>query len=623
VFRHKQELGEDAWTATLRGASEVVLPIAASTLTTMCVFLPMVFMQSGGRFAGFMQNIGLTVVVVMAASFIVAVTVVPMVAARLLKKERSRSHPFFDRVSTYYGRSLRFMLRHRLAFATLTVVVLVWSWNLYQGIGRTQMAHSFERFLRINVDVPKSYSVEQKRDLYDAVYAMLDERREELDIANITHSFRRSAGRSRGWGGGNRFDIYLLDEEQATRDTAEIRDEIESMLPQHPGIKFTLGRSMRGHGSSGSGIEMVLKGDRMEILEVLSARIVNALRAVPGLKDVDSSLESGDEEVHVRPDAERVLQAGLTTRAVGQSISSALSSRPVSYFEVEDRELNIVVQHREKDRRTLEQLRKMPLAFGNSKLPIGALAEFESAPGARAISRENRSASLTITADTASDVPSFMAQGLAQRAVAGVEMPSGYSVGEGQSWRWGNEDASDALFMLGFALVLVYMVMASLFESFAQPFTIMFSVPFAFIGVGVIMKIAGQPRSSTADIGLIILAGIVVNNAIVMVDHINRLRKSGLTRDEASVLGGRHRLRPILMTAMTTILGLSPMVAPFFLPQVFGAVDGRAAFWAPVGLVVLGGLTTSTLLTVMVIPVVYSLVDDLTRFTSRIARAVT
>ena len=183
----------------------------------------------------------------------------------------------------------------------------------------------------------------------------------------------------------------------------------------------------------------------------------------------------------------------------------------------------------------------------------------------------------------------------------------------------GETDSAEALFMLGFALVLVYMVMASLFESFAQPFTIMFSVPFAFIGVGVIMKLAGQARSSTSDIGLIILAGIVVNNAIVLVDQINRIRRSGVDRNEAIVLGGRHRLRPILMTAMTTILGLSPMVAPFFLPQVFGAVEGRAAFWAPVGLVILGGLATSTLLTVLIIPVLYSLVDDATRFVRRLA----
>jgi len=184
------------------------------------------------------------------------------------------------------------------------------------------------------------------------------------------------------------------------------------------------------------------------------------------------------------------------------------------------------------------------------------------------------------------------------------------------------QEESNATFMILFALLLIYLIMAALYESFAQPFTIMLSVPFALIGVGLIMRLVGEPRSRTTDIGLIILAGIVVNNAIVLVDQISRLRRSGMSRDEAVVLGGCHRLRPILMTAITTILGLSPMVAPYLLPQVFGAVEGRAAYWAPVGLVILGGLTTSTFLTVMVIPTIYSVIDDLTLFLRRVMAAV-
>ena len=199
-------------------------------------------------------------------------------------------------------------------------------------------------------------------------------------------------------------------------------------------------------------------------------------------------------------------------------------------------------------------------------------------------------------------------------------MPEGYSVGFGRSWFEAEEDARSAVFALIFAVLLIYMIMSSLFENFVQPFTILFSIPFAFTGVGLMMYIAGEPRSSAADMGLIILAGIVVNNAIVLVDHINRLRRDGLTRNEAIVLGGQHRLRPILMTAVTTILGLSPMVAPFFFPSIFGQPEGRAAYWAPVGLVILGGLTTSTFLTLLVIPTIYSLMDDVTRFFKRIVR---
>ncbi len=294
IFRHRQEMNEDARTATLVGASEVVMPIIASTLTTMCVFLPMVFLPAGGRFSRFMSSIGLTVVIVMAASLLVAITVVPMVAARLLKREKPRPHLLFDRMTATYGRSLQFMLRHRLAFTVAVIVTLIWSWNLYQGIGRSFSPPSFERQIAIEVDVPSSYSVDQKRALYDEVYALIDDHRDELEIADVTHSFRRSSGRSRGWGSGNRFDIYLVDEEQSRIDTGAIRDRVEALLPVKPGVKFTIvAVATRPLRFGGRGSKNVCVGERVEILEALSERLVAVLAGVDGLKDADSSLESG------------------------------------------------------------------------------------------------------------------------------------------------------------------------------------------------------------------------------------------------------------------------------------------------------------------------------------------
>ncbi|MEO1370410.1 MAG: efflux RND transporter permease subunit, partial [Acidobacteriota bacterium] len=181
----------------------------------------------------------------------------------------------------------------------------------------------------------------------------------------------------------------------------------------------------------------------------------------------------------------------------------------------------------------------------------------------------------------------------------------------------GDQEGSD--FTLLFALLLVYLVMAALFESFGQPLSIMLAVPFAFIGVGAVMKLASQPRDNFTELGFVVLIGVVVNNAIVLVDHINRLRREGLDRRLAIIEGGRDRLRAILMTAVTTIVGLLPMVAPVLLPQVFGPLEGRAATWAPVGLVILGGLTTSTFLTLVIVPTFYSLIDDVASFLRRTA----
>ncbi len=623
VFRHRQELGEDARTATLRGASEVALPIAASTLTTICVFLPMTFLASGGRFALFMKSLGLTVVVVMVASLLVALTVVPMVAARILSGEEGRREgEGGGRVTTLYECGLRFALRHRLAFSIVVVGLLAGSWWLYRGIGRSFSFPSPERQVTVELELPRAMDLDARRALFDEIYQRLDDRRDQLEIADISHSYAVSSGRRRGWRGGNRFDLYLTPEETAKLDTGRIRDAVRALLPERPGVEYTLERMHRGMSGSGAAVEVRLEGDRMEVLEELAGRVRDALAAVPGIAGADTSLESGAEEVWIRPDDERLLQAGLSTMAVGRTVASALSTRAAVYLEADERELPVVVRQGDPGGQSVDALATLPVAAPGTGLTVGAVSAVETHPGARAIERTDRRAQVTITADTDSGTPSFIARQAVERTTAAITLPTGYEIVEGDDWRHGREDAAAAGFTLLFALVLVYLVMAALFESFAQPLTIMFSVPFAFIGVALVMRITSQPHSSTTDIGLVMLAGLVVNNAIVLVDQVNRLRRQGLGRIDAVVLGGRHRLRPIVMTAMTTILGLSPMVAPFVLPQVFGSPEGRAAFWSPVGLVLLGGLASATVLTVTVIPVVYTLVDDATRFARAVWREV-
>jgi HAE1 family hydrophobic/amphiphilic exporter-1 len=250
------------------------------------------------------------------------------------------------------------------------------------------------------------------------------------------------------------------------------------------------------------------------------------------------------------------------------------------------------------------------------------VAEFELTTGPQSIERENRQAKIEISANATSPSASFAAMRSISSMFEAMPLPPGYEWSFGRWNRHQQQDQQSGLFALLFALPLVYMLLAVLFESLSQPLTIMLSVPFALLGVAVAMKLAGQPWETMTLIGMIILLGVVVNNAIVLIDHINALRQSGMARTEAIVLGGQHRLRPIVITAVTTILGLTPLVAPFLFPQWFGSVEGRAANWAPIGLVIIGGLTTSTFLTLIILPTIYSLIDDLARFGSRVATAV-
>ncbi|MCY4629035.1 MAG: efflux RND transporter permease subunit, partial [Acidobacteria bacterium] len=196
---------------------------------------------------------------------------------------------------------------------------------------------------------------------------------------------------------------------------------------------------------------------------------------------------------------------------------------------------------------------------------------------------------------------------------ADIALPPGYEWSFDRWSRMGQTDFSAAGFAFAFALLLIYLIMVALFESFLHPAVIMFSIPFSFIGVAVTLKLTGQTLGNTAMLGLVLLAGIVVNNAIVLIAHVNSLRKEGMSRDEALVLGSEHRLRPVMMTALTTFCGLLPLAAPYFLPGLFGSVDGRAGQWAPIGLVLAGGLPTSTLLTLLLVPTIYAVTDDLKR----------
>ena len=624
ISRHFTELGEDAKTSALRGTSAVAMPIIASTLTTMCVFIPMIFLGStGGGFMRFMLDVGITICIVMVASLLVALTVIPMVATILLSGESREESSFSLALARGYGHVIRFSLHHRFVFFIGIVGMLYGSWYLLGTIERSFSPRTMARQISVNVDTPRSYTLEQTRALYTDVAQLLNDNREQLDIADVVYRYSRTGGRSRGgWRGGRKFDIYLVDEELAKRPVREVRDEIRELLPVVAGVNFKIAQSSgHGPGGGGFGVNLDLKGDDMAVLELVAERVVAALEDTSWARDVDSSLDSGTDEIHVSVDRERALQSGLSSQAVAFSISNALSSRPVSRISADDREVDLVVQFREDDRETLEQLKKMPVFGSEALLPIGSMADFELTQGPRNIQRENKQAKLSITANTNTQGASFRMMGQVRQIMNGISLPPGYEWSFGRSFRFAQDDFGNAIFAIVFALMLIYLIMAALFESFVQPFTIMFAIPFAFIGVGLVLKLTNQPLDNMANMGLIILIGVVVNNAIVLIAHINHLRWQGMPREQAIVEGGTHRLRPILMTALTTILGLFPMVAPLVLPGLLGTVEGRAGNWAPVGLVILAGLTTSTFLTLVIIPTIYSLIDDCTRFFGKIARA--
>jgi HAE1 family hydrophobic/amphiphilic exporter-1 len=552
----------------------------------------------------------------------VALTVVPMAAAILLRGEAPKPAPWMHAVTDFYGSVVAFTLRHRGYFFVSIVLMLWGSWVLFGTISRTFSPRTMERQVSINVDTPRRYSLEQTEALFDEVMGMLNANRERLSITDISSRYSLGGGRSRSamGGGGKRIEIYLAEEEDATLSVREIRDDIRELLPVKAGVDFRIDQS-RGRGGGGNfGVQVQLAGDDMQVLELIAENVMGELAKVPWVRDLDTSLESGDEEIYVEVNRERALQAGLSSQAVATTINNALSSRPVSRIKTPEREVELVMQYREEDRQTLDQLKNVPVFGSDASLPISALADFRTVAGPRAITREDRQPRLTISANTSTEGTSVQMTNQLQEIMDGMSLPPGYEWTFGRSARFAQQDMSGAYFALLFAALLIYLIMAALFESFVQPFTIMFSIPFAFIGVGVVLRLTNQPLDTMSNLGLIILMGVVVNNAIVLIHHINDLRDQGMNREDAIVSGGRHRFRPIIMTALTTMLGLLPMVAPLFFPGLLGTAEGRAGNWAPVGLVILAGMTTSTFLTLIIVPTIYSLVDDAAGFFRRIVR---
>ncbi|MFC1526516.1 efflux RND transporter permease subunit, partial [Candidatus Latescibacterota bacterium] len=250
-------------------------------------------------------------------------------------------------------------------------------------------------------------------------------------------------------------------------------------------------------------------------------------------------------------------------------------------------------------------------------IQLASLADFEVTRGPRSLRREDRELNVTVFANV---LDRRQAQELTEpirQMMSEMDLPPGYSWDMGRASRWLQEDASDSNFTALFAVLLIYLIMASLFESLIHPFTIMLSIPFSLIGVALGLSALDVPFDNNGALGLLILFGIVVNNGIVLIDHINHLRAEGLSRREAIIRGGQHRLRPILMTASTTILNLMPIV----LPMVYGTAEGFSRSWGPIGLVVVSGLASSTLLTLVLAPTLYSLLDDVAEWAKEVLGA--
>ena len=610
TFRHLDELGKDRNEAAKVGATEVGMAITASTLTTMAVFFPMVL--TSGIAGKLSRPLALTVCLALLASLFVSLTIVPMIASTLLKgRRRDESGPGpgrsrFEPIRNVYRRSLGWALRHRKTVIAATLLLFAGSVYMVPSLGFEFMPKQDIPILSMMAKMPVGTNLEETNRVIGNIEDILFDQ-PEIQYAALVIGLTETSKMDLAWGMGtadvNEAQIMakLVDKEDRIRLADEITDAIRERLPKVKGAEFTfvdLGEMMMGAGSE-SPVEVKIFGKELSVLKGVGASIAEACRDIPGLRDVELSLKDTKPEIRIKVDREKAARLGLTVGAIGRTVKEAFLGIVASRYRIGGDEYDLRVRLQDLDRNSISDIRNIniPSPLGH-QIPLYQVAEIEFGRGPVEITREDQERKVTVKANTFGRDIGSIVEGI-KKKVANIRLPEGYFVKYGGRYQDMEEAFSGLLWALVVAIMLVYMIMAAQFESLLTPFVIMFTVPLGFIGVVAGLLAFGRTLSVPALMGIMILTGIVVNNAIVMIDYVNGLKKGGMEFGEAIVEGAAVRLRPILVTAVTTILGMLPMA--------LSHTEG-AELRSPMAIAVASGLLFSTFLTLFIIPIAYSIV---------------
>ncbi len=611
IYRYREN-GYSRLKAASEGASEVAMAVTASTLTTVAVFLPIAFVE--GIASMLFKELALTVTFSLLASLFVSLTIVPMLASKILKVNRNgkakktifdRILSSFDKVFTFidnrYQRILKWSLNHKKSTIALAIVIFISSIGLALTVGAEFFPSMDQGQLEISIDLPEGSKIEDTDKVVRRIETIAGE------IPEVDIVFALTGGSANMYVSNNvantaSMNIMLKSLAERERSTGLVADEIREKTSDIAGAKISVNDIGAMSMGSGSPISIEVKGDDIETLKEISNDILNMVASVEGTREVKSSFEEGKQEFQVTINREMASRYGLTTVQIAQSIRNAVSGSTVTKYKVDGTEIDVVVKSEEYVKENLASFKQLQIMTNRGmSIPLEQIVEISNAKGPSQISRNDQVRTITVSGGILGrDLVSVTSD--IQEKLDDYVIPDGYSYKIGGE----NEELNDAFSSLGLAIILaiilVYMVMASQFESLLNPFIIMFTIPLAFSGGALGLFITQRTISVPSIIGFIVLSGIVVNNAIVLIDYINNLRSKGMEIYEAVLQAGPTRLRPILMTTMTTALALIPLA--------IGVGEGAEA-QAPLATVVIGGLILSTLLTLVLIPVVYVVFDKI------------
>ncbi|TVQ30550.1 MAG: efflux RND transporter permease subunit [Wenzhouxiangella sp.] len=597
IYRKKQQFPDQPGRATLLGVREVALAISAGTLTTVIVFLPNIF---GGQseVTVFLSHVAYTITVALIASLLIAQTVIPLLALKVRPPANGRRGRWLESLTAGYARVLAFSLRHRWTTAAL-VLALLFSAAIPMGKVEQDMFDNVEGDrLMLRYNVAGTYTLDKVREAVDLIEAYLQVNKSEFEFDSL-YSFY-DAGRA---------ETTLILNPDRRLSNEEIRNRVRANLPP---IAIGNPSFQSRRAASSESLSLRLHGESTETLFEIGDEVVRLLSTIDGLVDVRSGATAGGEEVRVRVDPERVHLAGLSTAEVAQAVSVAMRGQALNEFRGPEGELVMRLEFHGADRQSATQLANLPLVNRHGeRVRLAAVADLETVAGPTSIFRQDRRTSLNVEADLR-DLSMNEARAQMSAMMNQVSLPPGYSWSFGQAFQQDQQAMQQMMFNMLLALVLIFIVMAALFESTLFPVSIITSILFSFVGVYWFFFLTGTNMSIMALIGMLVLMGIVVNNGIVLIDHVNNLRRKGMARDAAVIQAGRDRLRPILMTAATTILAMIPLAIGHT------RIGGGGPPYYPMARAIIGGLAFSTVISLVVVPFVYVLLDSLRQWTSQV-----
>jgi HAE1 family hydrophobic/amphiphilic exporter-1 len=596
-----QRKGNDARKSAIFGAKEVSIAVTAGTLTSIIVFLPNVVNES--FISQHMYYIGMAIIIALLASLVISLTVIPLLASRIHPPEKSKKKTVIDKLSVKYSALLGWLLERR-KISVLFIVLLFLSGGIPMAFMNVDMFPRVEeRQLRLQYNLNASYTLERVKESVDRIEEYLYENQDKFEIESVYTYYQPEYAQS---------TINLIDEDDAKKAVTQIKEEIQKDLP-----KIALGQPAFEFISRNSAeqVRVFVQGESMDVLEELAEQVEWRLGQIEGFADVRSEAEAGSDEIRLTVNHDRARNFGLTSSAVASMVSGAMRGQTIQRIRGEDSEIDVVLAFQDVNRQTIDDLKNLPISINDEQsVKLATLADFEERPGAGRIFRENRRTSLGISINL-EDITSDEARGKISQVMDQIMYPAGYGWSYGRSFGNDMDAMNTMLFNIAIAFFLIYLIMASLFESLIYPTSVLSCIFYGMIGIFWFFFITGTTFDLMAFIGILILMGIVVNNGIVLIDHINHLRSEGLSRREAVIQGGRDRMRPILMTAATTVLGL--------LPLCFGTtqIGGEGPPYFPMARAIVGGLTFSTVVTLLVLPSIYVILDDIKIWSNRILHA--